>query len=151
MGARPPCLAAVDRLRLAAAVLRRDGSRDALQVAAEIERYLEDAPRGLTLDLALGLSPAPGQTPWWEAEAFAARNRAIRKLRDSHFGNLRITSAARAIERAARRYQAQPGHGRQSTTIDASDDRKRLIGEALSTGLPFPGERQLLNILRNES
>jgi len=149
VGARPACLAAIGRLRRTAEVLRREGSCDALLVVEGLERYFEGAARGVTLELTLGLSPAPGQTPWWEAEALAARNRAIRELRARHFGDLGITSAARAISQAARRLQSasQREHGRPAGAVD---DRKRLIDEALGTGLPFPGERQLLNILRSE-
>lgn len=144
-------MTAADRLRHAAGVLRREGSADALAVAGDIERYLEDAAIGLTLDIALGVSPAPGQTPWWEREARERRNAAIRELREHCFGDLGITAAARAIEEEARRFQASAWrYDRGREKISGGDERHRLLGEALRTGLPFPGSRQLRTILGNE-
>jgi hypothetical protein len=144
-------MSAADRLRNAAAALRRDGGADALAVACDIERYLEDAAIGLTLDIALGVSPAPGATPWWETEKRERRNAAIRELRERYFGNVGITAAARAIEEEARRYQAATWrHDRGREKNASGDERRKLLGAALGTGLPFPGSRQLRTILGNQ-
>lgn len=138
-----------DRLRHIVMVLREEGSAESIEAARKIEDYLAGAAEGLTLDLALGCSPAPGQTPWWEAEARERRNAKLRKLRETHFGNLGLTAAARAIEQEARRYQATARQrGRREDA--ESDPRKRLLSEALETGLSMPKARQLIEILRSE-
>ena len=99
-------MSAADRLRHAVALLRQAGDADALATAADIDRYLAGAASGLTLDIALGVSPASGQTPWWEAERRETRDRAIRELREHHFSDLKIGAAARAIAQEASCFQA---------------------------------------------
>lgn len=134
-------MTAPDRLRFVIQILRREGSAEAVRVAKDLERYLAGAADGLTLDLALGVSPEPGASPWYEIEARARRDAALRALREHHFADLSIRASARAIREFALRHRGD---------ASSTDSRKRLLAEALEPGLPIPRGRQLENILRND-
>jgi hypothetical protein len=99
----------VARLRRLAAALeagRAPDADDASWLANRLARYFADAPRGLTVDMALGLAPMPGAASWWTAEAIGARDGAIRELAKRFYPECRVASAAYKIERLAQRYAA---------------------------------------------
>ena len=65
-----PALTSIRKLRHVAAALEEGRSLDpddAAWLADKLGTYFESASRGLTIDLAFELSPAPGQANWWLA------------------------------------------------------------------------------------
>ena len=135
-----------DQLRALAAALERggvEGVSDPAKVASALRRYLQEAPNGLTLDEALGLVPAPGHPAWWTTEARQRRDDVIRELARRHYAGLSVRETARQIARLGRECQAR---GRRPQS--AGDDRRRLAVAAIETGAPFPGPRQVENVLR---
>jgi hypothetical protein len=134
----------IERLRQAKAALEREGSAEAAWLVGVIAEYEAKAPEGLTLDRAAGLVPPPGQDSWWTVERRRKRDDAIRRLKAEQFGDLGITAAAREIAKAGNAYLTRGRHGNQIV-------RKPLLAEALETGVPFPGVRQIETILRNQT
>src|SRR5690242_1219935 len=120
------------RLRRVAAALEAGASLpadDAAWLARRIERYLAEAHKGMTLDRALGLVPAPGQRPWWKTAALRKRDAILRKIYKARFAGLGIADAAREIARLyPRRPGASPAHP---------------LADAIDTGLPLPSARRL--------
>lgn len=142
--------APISRIRRIAAMASSGNKLEAQDLSwlgAALERYLSEAQIGMTLERALDVAPRSGEEVWWRAEARAARNAAIAELRRSYFGDLRITDAAREICRLASRVQAR-SRGVRSSAPDAIDERvEALVTHALCTGAPFPGPKQIQNIL----
>ncbi len=68
-------------------------------------KYLQGAPEGVSLEQAFGLTVGPGRVPWWREESLKARDDAIRRLADQHFGNLDLNSQADEILQTIRRYR----------------------------------------------
>lgn len=139
----------IDRLRRLQAA-GQSGSRpsadDMTWLATALEKYLTEAPLGLTMDAALDLVPAAGQNIWWRVEAREARNAAIVELHRHCFADLQIPKAAKEIARLV--HTAQKPSRKPTQSSAAPDSRAdRLIKAALCTGLPFPGPRQIANIL----
>ena len=117
-----------------------------------LTRYEKEAASGLDLDRAFDLIPAPGNEAWWTAEARHRRDDRIRKLREQCFPDLGVTEAAREIGKLAFAYQTTAWRfDRQRPEVDIADKRKALLRDALATGMPFPKERHLQTILRNET
>lgn len=150
-----PADSGIARLRRIVAAL--DGAElpsvnDRAWLVAAVRRYETEAPNGWTLDRALGLAPmTPGQETWWTREAREKRDRAIRTIATNFCADLRITRAARQIAKDGAAYQASTWrHDRSRAHLALTDPKKRLLAEALSTGLPFPKARRIEDILRNE-
>ena len=68
-------------------------------------KYLQGAHEGVSLEQAFGLTVGPGGMPWWREESLKARDDAIRKLADQHFGNLDLNGQANALLETIRRYR----------------------------------------------
>jgi hypothetical protein len=68
--------------RLALRVEGPDGER----FRAALACYEREAPAGMTLEDALGLTAAPGTDPWWTIEARQRRDQAIRDFVRAMFG-----------------------------------------------------------------
>lgn len=135
---------AIAILRRGADLLAAIPDPAAQALADALRRYEAEAPFGTTLEQAAGLSRAPGQTAWWEAEAADRRNAALRAIRDQHCADLPITQAARHIATLGKRHQA--GAGRRDRRPDPS---KALLDAVVQAG-GFPGPRRILDILRSE-
>ncbi len=112
-----------------------------------IATYLKNARLGMCPLEALGIATPWGGRPWWDELALLFRDAVIRKVREEHFANLGITTAAKQIAQRARRLQgvALRRDNRQQT--DADD----LLLQAIKTGVPFPKARRIEDILRNET
>ncbi len=102
-GNMTPALTSINSLRRLIPILEI-GDDDARWLAARLRRYLADASRGLSLELALDLSPAPGQASWWTEEATQVRNAALRKMASRFWPDLDPGPQAREIERRVLRY-----------------------------------------------
>ncbi len=148
-----PALTAVDRLRKLIPALD-DGDADQQWLAGGLARYLSDAERGLSLELALDLSPAPGQAAWWTQEAAQARDAVLCEMAMRFWPDLLPGAQARHIERLALRYSAA-GWLRDR---DRADMPERLIGteaewlwRACKSGAAMPiKRRQIETILTAE-
>ena len=132
-------LAAVRRLRAAADHLERSGNRELVEIAAAVRRYEREAPLGLSLDDALGLSARGGAGPWWQQERRARRDAMLRDLHRAYFADLGLEQAAAEIAALA--------SVRQSATTPARDERDRLVDEALRTGIKIPAPQRLVEVL----
>ena len=120
-------------------------------IVSALTRYEQEAASGLDLDRAFELIPEPGNEAWWTAEARRKRDNLIRQLRDECYPDLGVTEAAREIGKLGLAYQTTAWRfDRQRPEIEIPDKEKALARAALATGLPFPKERHLLTILRNE-
>lgn len=127
----------IDDLRRAAEVLEGSGDPAAQRFAARLRQY--DADAGATgLGRAADVEPAPGRTPWWEVEAQSRRNAAIRAIREREFPDMGVTAASREIAKLGRRYAR-------------SSRRDALLEAVTATGLSFPKERRIRDILGNET
>jgi hypothetical protein len=95
----------------------------------------------VTLERAVGLVPMPGNEAWWTIEARERRDRAIRTIAANYCADLGIARAARQIAKDGADYQASTWrHDRNRVDMASAitEPKKRLLAEALSTGLPFP-------------
>lgn len=141
----PARIARLRRIAAAACEGKIEGG-DLSWLGLALVRYLEEATLGTTLEEALDVAPRSGEEAWWRAEAREARNAAIAELRRSYFADLRITDAAREICRLAGRMQARQ-RGQRSSVPVVVDEQEALIARALCSGAPFPGPKQIRNIL----
>jgi len=135
---------AITVLRRGAELLAALPDPAAQALADALRRYEAEGPFGMTLDQAVGVARAAGQTRWWEAEAAERRDAALRAIRAQHCADLPITHAARRIADMGKRHQA--GAGRRDRRPDPS---KALLDTVMQAG-GFPGERRILDILRSE-
>lgn len=142
-------IARLRRLQAAGQSGSRPSAADMAWLAAALEKYLAEAPLGLTMDAALDLVPTAGCNAWWRIEAREARNAAIVELHRNCFADLQIPKAAKEIARLVHKAQKPSRKLTQSPTVPESR-ADRLIAAALCTGLPFPGQRQIANILGNQ-
>ena len=124
-------------LRRAAELLEVSGDPAAIRFAARLRQYDADAG-GTSLGRAADVEPAPGRSPWWETEAQNRRNAAIRAIREREFPDMGVTAASREIAKLGRRYTR-------------SSKRNPLLEAVTETGLPFPKERRIRDILGNET
>ncbi len=106
-----------------AATLRRvlplleTGGEDARAVAAAFKQYLEHAHEGLTMDVALGLTPKRGGDRWFNLEAIQRRDAAIAEL-------AAVTGATpKALGELIGRYQTS--QWRHDAALDAPPERYR--------------------------
>ncbi len=106
--------------------------------------YEAGAADGLTLDRALGLTPSPGKDGWWKAEPRARRDAALRAAHRKQFSGLALTAAAREIARRAHRLQLAALRHEPEPPQPADVH----LMDALASGAPIPGPRQLANVLR---
>lgn len=144
----------IDDLREAARLLDAEGSPAAKRVAAGLRRYEAMAKDGMTLDLALNLSPAPGHDAWWTVEAVERRNALIRELGSRCFADLPITRQAEEIAKVAQTYQATAwarNRRKAPAELRFADDVQRHVDAILRAGprAKVPGKRQLQTILGN--
>ena len=126
---------ALDRLSRAAERCRDADDPDLAWLGAAIDRVLADRAAGETasLDQALGLS---------RSAALGYRDDRIREASEA-FAGLSLTGTAREIRKLARSLQRR---GVAPERI-APGDPRRPISAALATGLDFPKERQIVNII----
>lgn len=139
------CAQSMAFLRSLAAALKRVPS--AARFVEALALYEDGAEDGLTLDRALGLVPPRGGETWWSAERRMRRDAAIRAFRDQQFADLGVTKAAEQIARRGRRLQATRWD-REGRVPAAGDD---LLIQALATGVPFPGEKRIRDIIKSGS
>jgi hypothetical protein len=118
---------------------------DAAWLADGLLRYSQEAATGMTLEDALGLAPTvPGEEHWTTTQRRRRRNAVIHAIRSRPlFADLKIPEAAREIAALGSRYR-QTGRAIKSTV---DPETEKLIADALCTGLPFPGPKQIANIL----
>ncbi len=76
-------LTSIRKLRRIAAALDA-GNADTRWLANCLQNYFDGASRGLTLELAFGLSSAAGHANWWTKEAVQARDTALREGNVEH-------------------------------------------------------------------
>ncbi len=134
--------AAIARLRRLARALDRVPA--AAWFAEAVRAYEAGAANGLTLDHALGLTSPPGGAGWWEVERRARRDAALRAAHREQFSGLALTAAAREIARRAHRLQLAALRHEPEPPQPAD---VHLV-DALASGAPIPGPRQLANVLR---
>ena len=143
MQADPP-IARLRRIRAALAAGSLVPAEDAAWLAEALARYEAEAPAGTDLDRALGLVQRGGRA-WWEADAIARRDAALRELRVRFYPEAPAREAARLIARDATRYAASGW--RQDRGQVVQDERRRLLGEVLAPGAVLPSERRMRAIL----
>lgn len=109
-----------------------------------VDAYRRAVVDRVALDKAMGLGSG-----WWRRVALDTHRAAIRKLRERFFGDLGVTAAADEMSKLGRRYQATAWRHDQSKAGGQllRDPKRDLVAEALATGINWPGERQMLNIL----
>ena len=98
-------LQAIARLRRLVTALE-GGDDDARWLASRLQQYLGGAERGLTLDMALELSPMPGTNAWWTDDAIESRDAALQELATRFWPSRKVAGQAFEIHRAALRYAA---------------------------------------------
>ncbi len=125
------------------------GDADARWLAARLRRYFNYVERGLTIEMALDLSAAPGAPSWFEVERRALRDDLLVQIAATHFSDLSPPRAASALaaewrqyERHARRADLWRGHSMAADgSLRADLFRVAVLGD-------LPGERRLADILR---
>lgn len=103
---RPAILESVDRLRRIADMLARADDPDERWHADQLQAYLDNAARGVTLEHALGLAGEPRKPRWWTVERLARRDELIRALAARHWPGLKPTPQAAAFAQAMRRHES---------------------------------------------
>jgi len=123
----------IERRRRIVADCRTAGTRDLLLLAEAIER--QSAGDDISIDDFLG---------WGWAARLGARNQKLCEVHQQFFPADLPTTAAKKIVRLARDLKRA-----NTGTLEkiGLDDPRRLIVQAMKTGLAFPKERQLFNIL----
>ncbi len=121
-------------------------------VADCFRNYLQGAHTGVSLEQAFGLTVGPGGNPWWREAARKARDDAIRRLADRHFGNLDLNGQADAILTAIRRYRGGCWHHDRSgdrMPESYAGTRSELLYETLRRGggIVPESKKHLLRIL----
>jgi hypothetical protein len=150
MGTAVAPLDRADQLARACEALRRGELlpvADAAWLSEALNRYLNEAATGATLEDTLGLAPtAPGEEHWTTTQRRKRRDAAIRAIRGrAPFADFGIKQAAREIAALGCRLQHS---GRPSQPMPAMDQEiQLLLDEALRTGHRFPGPKQIVNIL----
>ncbi|MSP50319.1 MAG: hypothetical protein EXQ95_13470 [Alphaproteobacteria bacterium] len=79
--------AAMERLRLVAAIVCDHDDPVGPWFAQRVAEYEQGAQAGLKLDRVLGLTPGPGAEPWWATARRQRRDDMIRGLATKHFGH----------------------------------------------------------------
>ncbi len=102
-----------------------------------LNNYFTGASAGVTLEQVFDLAVSPGRAPWWREEALKARDDAIRRLADQHFGALDLNGQADEILTAIRRYRGS--RWRHDRSIDHMPEsyagtRSALLYETLRRG-----------------
>lgn len=135
----------IDRLRRLIDALPALGV-DGEWLAAALQRYLDEAPNGVTLDESLGVATPRGGRPWWKAEALRQRDESIARLRDLVPAN-EFRSEALAIRAAAIRYRRT----RYQSTPAADTDPAHVALRALldTTGGDPPSRKAIERALAN--
>ena len=125
---------AVARLRRIVAALAA-GDDDAQWLSACLCRYLEDAERDATLELLLGLAPAPGGTTWWEAERRDRRDALLHEMAGKHCPGQSPRQAARKLNAAWRRYaRCRLAIERRSGATDAAPGQGGSVRKNSASG-----------------
>lgn len=122
---------------------------DGQWIASALRCYLADAALGVSMEDAMGLSPsAPGEEHWTTTHRRQRRNAAIRKIRSQPlFADLKISEAAREIAALGCRFRHAGRATKKPAPMAIDLETEDLLTEALITGLPFPGQRQIQSIL----
>ena len=102
----PISLKVIDRLRRIARAAAAGGGEDGTWFAAAIARYVAQAPAGLTLDAAFGLSVLPGGEPWFATAARQRRDQALCDLAAESFPGAPIGRCATELRTLVLRYGA---------------------------------------------
>lgn len=95
----------ITRLRAIAGRLIERDDPEAAWFSAVLQEYEAGARHGMTLEQAFGLACAPGERPWWHAEACERRDALLRDLAERQFPALSARGAAEAIVTALTRYE----------------------------------------------
>lgn len=149
-----PALVSVEKLRRIAAALeagRVPNPGDGAWLASRLRNYLEGAERGLTVDVALDLSPLPGAAAWWTNEGIERRDAALRDLAARFFAGRKVASQAYEIHHMALRYATSAwrfDRDRDAMPSRYGGTKSELLWAAFMSGAPMPlGKRQLQTIL----
>ena len=148
MSARP-----IDSLRRLVDQIRALGP-DGEWLADGLEAYLEAAPRGGTLEAALGLSTAPGQRPWWSTEAKQDQRALIARAAREHLGHLKPAQQAREISREMRRYETtkwRSDRHAETTPPQYRGELVELLYLLMVAHGGAPSERQVRRILSDNN
>ena len=122
-------------------------SEDGAWMAGALQRYLQDACSGMTIEAALGLRVSPGGSPWWAEEQRASRDAAIRELANTFSG--RVSNRAHAAAEAIRHYQGVAWRRDCQYGVQHSTDARRaILFKIFSVGIDVPTSvRQLIKII----
>ncbi|WP_029031137.1 hypothetical protein [Salinarimonas rosea] len=123
-------LASAARAARVAAILERLDDPDARAHARGLRAFLTDAPLGVDLDLALGVSPAPGCRAWHEEARRMRRDDALRALAAIVEGS--TARRAELIAERLERYAASTfRHDRRAGMPATTRETRRLEFAAL--------------------
>lgn len=127
-----------------------DTPADRIVLAGRVRAYLAAAPSGESLDDAFGLTPSPGQLPWWRAEALARRDAALRALAARFYAGEPVNGQASAIHAALIRYAAsawQRDRERSSPPASYVGSPREMMFDAMRASGIVPGVRHLRRVL----
>ena len=123
-------------------------AEDCARLVGAIDRYLQDAPAGLTMDRALDLSPGRGQSPWWREEDRQEQHALVRALVSDHFAEASLVD----VLAAAARYEGGAWiRHRRSTNPPTGIPAVQLARWSILRLGPFPGERHLRRLLTDRT
>lgn len=145
-------LAAVARLRRITRALSAGtapAEHDCAWLAGSFDRYLVEAPAGLTIERALSLDVQPGTAPWHVLERQAQRDELLRRLAAALPGNTR--QRVLALQRLLRGYAGVGWRRDCGLRRPAEPGEQRALLFALFTLDPEPpsSERRLTDILNS--
>ena len=147
-----PALDSIRKLRRIAAALesgRAPDPGDGAWLAAGLRDYFDGAERGLSIEMAFCLSPAPGFMPWWGVERRDRRDVALAQIITKHFSDLSPPRAAAALAVEWRQYQrsAQAADLQRGYSAAAPDSLRADLFRLVRLG-DLPGERRLADIFK---
>ncbi len=147
-----PALQTVTRLRRLAAALdagEQPDPGDGAWLGQRLARYLADASRGLSVEMALDLSPNPGDAPWFEIERLDRRDELLLQITAKHFPGLSPPRASAALTAEWRQYErhAQAVDRQRGYSVAAPDTLRADLFRLTELG-DLPGGRRLADILR---
>ena len=136
----------IQDLRHVARLLAEMPDPAAARVSSRLLLYMSEAPHNesMTLPRALGLSPAPGKSTWWEEDKNECRDAAMRTIYQQSFLHSGVTKAARDIVIELERYKKT---GKPSACLLGV--AKEVLDTAVDAG-DIPQARRMLDILRSK-
>jgi hypothetical protein len=147
--AATPALAVASLRRVAAALAAGEllAPDDAGWLLAGLERYLAEAPEGVSLEKCLGLAAPQGGRSWWREERLARRDTALRIVGAEFFADLDVSPRAEELARALRGHRMPRDDSEAARRAAAVRPavRKRFV--ELADVHPIPGPRQIERIL----